>query len=430
VLLLLEIARCPVVSQCLANPGLAHGCSAIVRSQRSESLAEHRVPEPWSGHLATAPILFIGSNPSISANESPNAPDPRWRDSDEYITDYFENRFDRHITAREYASVKFWQAVQDLATELLENPAIPGRDFALTEVVHCKSTAEGGVAQAMGECARRYLGRVIEASGAHIVVVLGAKAREATQATFDLHQMTGTLHLVDVGTRPRLVIFLPHPSAYIPALEKTFRHQLSAADLETARALLRTPAQTASFTPSVLPPPRSTSNLPTPMATSVGATPHIGSELLVNRGTSREFLAELGNRAARAGWTRHRDKVPDHKDASWYITAGAGKSRLFYSFKVWDTQRLGIELWISNDKEKSVYSALRSNKAAIEASFGDFLAWDRRDGEATSTLQFSLPEIPFSPNRSEWPTVQDQLAAVMIRFDRALQPYIQQLRRS
>jgi hypothetical protein len=67
--LLLEIVRCPNVQACLADPEKKHPCRKIVQSQ-GEKAAEHfQVPEPWSGHLETAPILFLSSNPSISQDE-------------------------------------------------------------------------------------------------------------------------------------------------------------------------------------------------------------------------------------------------------------------------------------------------------------------------------------------------------------------------
>jgi len=86
--LLLRISRCPNLTQCLANPYIKHPCSLIVSDQEA-GLDEFQVPEPWSGHIASAPILFISSNPSISKEEK--YPVYSW--SDEAMIDYFENRF-------------------------------------------------------------------------------------------------------------------------------------------------------------------------------------------------------------------------------------------------------------------------------------------------------------------------------------------------
>jgi hypothetical protein len=87
--LLLEIARCPNFRACLANPEAEHACGEIVRSQNVKGRKDFQVPEPWSGHLETAPILFLSSNPSISEDEQY----PRLGWGDELIRDFFENRF-------------------------------------------------------------------------------------------------------------------------------------------------------------------------------------------------------------------------------------------------------------------------------------------------------------------------------------------------
>lgn len=88
--LLQEIAHCPIVEECKTDPHGGHPCTAIVMSQASEFLANHQVPEPWSGHLEIAPILFLSSNPSIGTNEDYY---PRWSWQVERVTDFFSNRF-------------------------------------------------------------------------------------------------------------------------------------------------------------------------------------------------------------------------------------------------------------------------------------------------------------------------------------------------
>ena len=86
--LLLEISRCSEVIQCLKwNP--EHPCSKIIGLQGSASYAEHQLPEPCSGQINIAPILFISSNPSISEDEI--FPTGSWKDSD--IVDFYQHRF-------------------------------------------------------------------------------------------------------------------------------------------------------------------------------------------------------------------------------------------------------------------------------------------------------------------------------------------------
>jgi hypothetical protein len=93
--LLLEIARCPVVEYCLEQPHRSHPCAEIVRSQGATELTDFQVPEPWSGPISTAPILFVSSNPSISKSfppsdldeEYPTGSSSSWPDA--RIVDFF-----------------------------------------------------------------------------------------------------------------------------------------------------------------------------------------------------------------------------------------------------------------------------------------------------------------------------------------------------
>jgi len=63
--LLHEITRCPNIQQWFASPQSSNPCAKIISVQHSRSLNDHQVPEPWSGDLEHAPILFLSSNPSF-----------------------------------------------------------------------------------------------------------------------------------------------------------------------------------------------------------------------------------------------------------------------------------------------------------------------------------------------------------------------------
>ena len=176
--LLLGITRCPNLAA--ARKDVLHPCSTIVSLQSGD---ECHVPEPWCGHIDTAPILFVSSNPSISEVE--RFPTPSW--SPEDTADFFEHRFNAdagHITPKAYNSVRFWSSVR--AREILGRDTTPGIDFALTEVVHCKSRQEKGVAAAVDTCAGMWLDPVFTQSTARVVVLLGKWAREASSKTWDL----------------------------------------------------------------------------------------------------------------------------------------------------------------------------------------------------------------------------------------------------
>ena len=51
-----------------------------------------------------------------------------------------------------------------------------GRDYALTEIVHCKSKNEIGVTAVMAQCPQRFLLPILGCSAAKLVVAVGKKA--------------------------------------------------------------------------------------------------------------------------------------------------------------------------------------------------------------------------------------------------------------
>lgn len=246
--LLVSICRCTNVTEALRDE--AHPCRGVVTSQQSFEIADRQVPEPWVGHLGTAPILFLSSNPSISQIEV--FPTGDWADA--ALVDFFDGRFDerpngkawirngtqtrlRDSEEREYSrSVAFLAAVRRRASELLERPAVPGIDYCLTEVVHCKSAGERGVREATTTCAERWLEPVLSASPAPVVVVLGSVAAEAVQHIVPRDGVSRVVGPIDLGGRARLVVFMPHPNA---RRKRTFTGVLEAGELQTLRSRLR-----------------------------------------------------------------------------------------------------------------------------------------------------------------------------------------------
>ena len=224
--LLLEIARCQICEDCkTGKESPTHACQGVVGVQSDVPLEEHQVPEPWSGHLASAPILFVSSNPSISQHEDY----PRWRWTDAEIADFFDHRFGggrkawvtdgaRGLLAdgTRSGSVHFWAAVRNRAGDLLGRPAVPGVDYALVEVVRCKSTNERGVPEARKTCSDLYLRRTLEASGATVVVTLGEKARPTVESMFGGPPRHGVFGPTLLGDRHRYFASLGHPSSGDP----------------------------------------------------------------------------------------------------------------------------------------------------------------------------------------------------------------------
>jgi uracil-DNA glycosylase len=219
--LFLSIARCQVIRDQRSSAAPASPCSKIVALQAARPLSHH-IAEPWVGHLERAPLLFVGSNPGWSDDEHGLGAD----DDDELI-DVFINFFgggrrtysvggirgvDEHgVPDRRW--VRYWAFARQRARELLASDVVPGETYALTEVVHCNSRTEaaGAVWEALPECSARFLDSVLAASGARVVIVVGAIAAAAFRARA-LDPDAGVLGPVDLAGRQRMIVFLPHPN--------------------------------------------------------------------------------------------------------------------------------------------------------------------------------------------------------------------------
>lgn len=242
--LLLEIACCKIARSYFDGPVSVHPCSTIIGAQGAPSWEYFQVPEPWSGHLLTAPILFLSSNPSISSTEEY----PRSASTEAQLENFFNARFDGHwmrdnrarnVDATYGKKVSYWSSIQGRAAELLGRAARPGVDYALSEIVHCKSVSEVGVTSALNFCASRYLMKLLSCSGAAVVVIVGKKAFQhwnslQVDALPKVPYKDGTEEL-EVAGRKRIFLFLAHPSGPEP---KLFSNWVSEARMRYIRSFI------------------------------------------------------------------------------------------------------------------------------------------------------------------------------------------------
>lgn len=238
--LMRDIARCPGVT------GFER-CRGIVNVQgingHPPDPTAFQLPEPWSGQLETAPILFVASNPGFAPSEE--YPRSDWPDA--LIFDFFRHRFGGGIRPwvkgylhpllagcdaagkdlHKHEWVRYWAAVRKQASRLLARPAVPGPDYAMTEVVHCKSAGEKGVADAVRTCSDRYLDRILGLSPARVVVALGAvAAKELRRRAAPESNREALIGPVQVVGATRFVLFLPHPNAYgVKSVERLLSDQ-------------------------------------------------------------------------------------------------------------------------------------------------------------------------------------------------------------
>lgn len=235
---LLSIARCPVVYPSL-SAGSGHPCKTIVEFQGAVGPDQFRLPEPWRGDIVNAPLLFVSSNPSWS--EDDNSPMGN-ASQQELIQHYCEPGFPqefphnrRHDGTSSPRAVQFWASIRKRAAELYGRDCgevCAGRDFAITEIVHCKSQKEKGVAEAADECIRRHFSAILQLSKARVVVILGRSARD--KLNIDMHENPRRR---EWHGRERWLACLPHPNAHTPRTFTTTTWESKDIILELRNAL-------------------------------------------------------------------------------------------------------------------------------------------------------------------------------------------------
>jgi hypothetical protein len=223
-----SVARCPNVKFCLESGPSTHDCSDIVqyqvRTQNVKSYEDFQLPEPWTGQIDRAPILFVSSNPSIGDDNhslGSTLDDDVW-DSRQFV---FGGGMKPYTVGGKYTtlpngrrsrkSVQTWAEVLNRAQELIpDRPVVPGIDYALTEVVHCKSRKNFGVDRALKTCTGLHFEAVMEVAVAPLVVVFG-KARAWVRQRYGIPANAG-LSQSTIGGRPRIVTFLGAPGGPEP----------------------------------------------------------------------------------------------------------------------------------------------------------------------------------------------------------------------
>jgi hypothetical protein len=274
--LAMEISHCPVMVECLQ--GADHPCRRVVLAQwptQAEGARlrrwprEHHLPEPWVGHLWSAPLLFLSSNPAGAPRPHEVPPDeqvtyalppelqgksaddfpslrrpfqaPKWRWSYEEVFDRYTTLFDLWVDGSDQRprvpvglkrpkASPYWVSAKQQADALFRRDTVPGVDYTLTEVVHCKSMKERGVGRARRECVPRYLRRLLRLSPATLVIVYGDHARNTIRAEFDYPHPGVVTEPIDAEGLSRRFAFLAHPSSTKPKRPKELPdHDLAAA---------------------------------------------------------------------------------------------------------------------------------------------------------------------------------------------------------
>jgi hypothetical protein len=202
--LALRIASCPHVER-----GCDGDCETVIAAQ-SLPHGSRRRPEPWTGQLDRAPILFVTSNPNTEPGRVPTqseVPPP------DRLLDFYEGYFNRHPEG--INTVPTWNRMRIWTDQLLRADTNAGLNFALTDAVHCASRQQAGVPEALKRCATLYLRPIVEASVARLIICCGSPA-----STGFGHATDGRIALKEgeswgpaqLWGADRVVAALPHPA--------------------------------------------------------------------------------------------------------------------------------------------------------------------------------------------------------------------------
>lgn len=178
-------------------------CNPLYRSQSCSTLQDFQIPEPWNGDIINAPILFVGLNPGFTKDELyPKVGNTYWSQSNGAIDiakveDFFENRFNgfyvKHSNGRRFRIMTtslqekiirgrtFWGYIKSVADKILNTSnSNPGVDFAITEIVHCKSKNIACIpAKCYEECLNKHFDNILSiAQNLKFIVIIGQPARE------------------------------------------------------------------------------------------------------------------------------------------------------------------------------------------------------------------------------------------------------------
>lgn len=139
----------------------------------------------------------------------------------------------------------------------------------------------------------------------------------------------------------------------------------------------------------------------------------------------RKFWGLLIERSkARTQLLAGRTTSQDH-----WLTAGIGRSCFWLDLSV-TQERCAIDCYvrIGQDAKRTLaaFNALRAQKDAIEATFGEPLDWQDMPGRNGCRIRKVLP-WGWKAAESEWPEMQDHMIDALIRLDAALRKPIQEL---
>lgn len=153
-------------------------------------------------------------------------------------------------------------------------------------------------------------------------------------------------------------------------------------------------------------------------------------ELAERYGIRRRWWASLIDRSAKVT-KLHAHITPG--EYSW-IGASSGVRGLNFNYVVLQ-EECAAELYIDRGKDadqenKSIFEQLVAHKPEIESAFGGPLSWEKLDGKRACRIRHTQTTGGYRSPEDKWPILQDAIVSQMDHLEKALRPYLKQLKLS
>jgi hypothetical protein len=139
----------------------------------------------------------------------------------------------------------------------------------------------------------------------------------------------------------------------------------------------------------------------------------------------RRFWEKLLQRARQK--TKLYSTLSPTKD-NW-ISVSSGKRAMFFLTSILE-RKATVQLTIDGgdaEENQTIFDQLRAQKASIEKAFGSPLEWYEPEGVRLRRIIHEVKTGGYKDDEEKWPEIQDAIIDGMVRLEKTLRPFIQEI---
>lgn len=115
-----------------------------------------------------------------------------------------------------------------------------------------------------------------------------------------------------------------------------------------------------------------------------------------------------------------------------FVTVSAGIRGLYYGYNV-TQEECSVELYIDRGKDSEqentlIFNRLYEHHKAIEQAFGSSIDWQRLEGKRACRINYVRKGGGYRSPEEQWPEIQDSIIQSMVKLEKALHPFLKQLK--